>query len=110
MTTSERLLVLEERLEGNSIQTKRLISHIESEQRVSGNHEKRIDALEKSFDRMQKQIDKHEMVLYNTGKGLIVDVKELQTTRKESRNWWRDLLGIASFMIALALAIKEILQ
>jgi hypothetical protein len=112
MTTDEfaRLAVLEEKVKSNDLQVRRMISHLESEQRVSGNHEKRIDTIERAAERLQKQADKYEAVLYNTGKGLIMDVKELQHSKKEARNLWRDIMAVSSFLLALALSLKEIIK
>lgn len=56
-------------VENNHDQLQRLVSHFESEQRNSVNQGKRIDNCQKDIDRMLKQQEKYDSLLFNSGKG-----------------------------------------
>lgn len=49
--------VLKERVSNLFTQINRFISHLESEQRVTGNISKRVDTLQHELDRVQKTLD-----------------------------------------------------
>lgn len=73
-----RIAVLEVRVESTEAQNKRLIAHVESEQRNTQANSKRIDALEKTMDRTQKQVDAHELMLLHATNGINIRVDRLE--------------------------------
>lgn len=81
---------LQERVEALHEQMKRLISHIESEQRVSINHEKRIDANERDVSWIKESVKGIESSL----KTLVLDVHSL----KQKSGVWKDVILIASVL------------
>ena len=79
---------IQEKIESISDQLKRLIAHVESEQRVSLNHEKRIDSNEKDVSWMKESLKSIEISL----KSLVLDVHSL----KQKSGIWKDIVLIVS--------------
>lgn len=55
-----KLVRLEEKVANLVIQVNRIISHVESEQRVTGNISKRVDMLQHTLERIEKNLDKKD--------------------------------------------------
>lgn len=102
-TSGPEFARLEERVTGIKGQLDRLVAHVDSEQRVYTNHGKRIDVLDRSIDRMQTEIDKHDKILLNSGAGIvlkmdrIIQSEERRNTRFNSAN----LLSAIAILISL---------
>ncbi|HET9135139.1 MAG TPA: hypothetical protein VFO76_00770 [Candidatus Kapabacteria bacterium] len=92
---------LKKDVENNHDQLQRLISHFESEQRNTVNQGKRIDDCRKDIDRMLKQQEKYDGLLFNSGKGLAFEVDRL----KSNRIGWKDVLYIIGFILSILTAL-----
>lgn len=117
------LAVLEERLENIKLQVFRLMAHVESEQRVSGNHERRIESHDKWLNRMQIEVDSHEKLLLN-GEGLTIKmdrltqyVKQQETIFKEQKaemekfQWTLpNIIAVLSLLSTLGLGVLMIVK
>lgn len=115
--------VLEERIENLKIQLLRLMSHIESEQRVSNNHDQRIISHDKWINRMQVEIDGHDKILSN-GEGLVVKMDRLiqyvknqeilaaqQKTEAEKFQWTLpNIIAVLSLLATIGLGILMFLK
>lgn len=82
------IAVLEERINNLDLQIKRFIAHLESEQRVSQLHGRRIESQEKWVNRMQLEIDAHDKLLSN-GEGLIVKMDRLTQYVKQKEELFK---------------------
>ncbi len=89
----------------NHDQLQRLVSHFESEQRNSVNQGKRIDNCQKDIDRILKQQEKYDALLFNSGKGLVFEVDRLKEGKKSQRHIWKDVLYIAGLVISIILSL-----
>lgn len=102
------VLLLIERCENFKDQLNRFVSHLESEQRVTGNISKRVDEanyLIKSIDDICK---KHERILLNEGKGIsyrIDRLERMQDNRKTAFNSWFSVLSLLISLMALLVMI-----
>jgi len=102
------LAVIRERIQNGKDQTARLISHIESEQRVSNNHEKRISNIEDGFKRTQGSVDKIEGLLFNTGKGMVFGLDRLQRDSDEKKDTSRWNAGLIISIISALISLGAI--
>jgi hypothetical protein len=100
-----RLAVIEERVRDNKDQIGRTSSHVVSEQRVSHNHEKRIDALEKGLERLDKRHVVYDTILFNAGVGVVVKLdriiqRELQKENDSKKFQWTfsNIMAIVSIV------------
>lgn len=98
-----KLLLLEKSNEHLEVQLKRLISHVESEQRVTGNISKRVDQVE-------KLTDKHEKMLINTGQGLMFRIDRIEQRSENSKSSLNTWLSVFALIISLISVIVMILQ
>jgi biopolymer transport protein ExbB/TolQ len=109
------LAVLEERLENLKSQLFRLMAHVESEQRVSENHDRRIESHDKWINRMQVEVDSHEKLLMN-GEGLTIkmdritrDMESLikeQNAKSERFQWTLpNIIALLSLLSTIGLGV-----
>lgn len=112
--------VLEERLENLKLQLFRLMAHVESEQRVSENHDRRIEAHDKWINRMQVEVDSHEKLLLN-GEGLTIKMDRLtrdmesliedQKTKEEKYQWTLpNIISLLSLIATIGLGILMLIK
>lgn len=120
-TTDEtmELALIKQRLEQLDEQTKRILSHIESEQRVSINQGKLIDQLrysvemqnamvQKSIDNQMEIIKRHEAILLNGGKGLTFEVDRLKhriTNMKDARATVIAVIGVIISVLGVVIKL-----
>lgn len=95
-----KLLLLERDLKDIDSQVKRLVSHLESEQRVTGNISKRVDTVEKLHE-------KHESMLINSGKGLMFRMNNIEQREQASRSNLTTWVSILALLIALGSMISK---
>lgn len=88
-------------------QIERLVSHVESEQRVYGQHGKRIDQHERTMTTLQTLVDKLDNILRNGNGGLQLRVDRLEQREKESRIRLTMWLSIASGAVGLLSLIMQ---
>lgn len=88
-------------------QMNRLISHVESEQRVYGQHGKRIDQQERTITNLQTLVDKLDNILRNGNGGMQLRVDRLEQREKESRLRLTMWLSIASGAVGLLSLILQ---
>lgn len=117
-----RVAVLEVRADGFDSQDRRIVSHVESEQRNTASNSKRIDALEKINDRQQAQVDKHDKILLNSGQGMSLRVdrlevamaqlhKEFSTAKEAKRDGFRwNVNTVLNILIALTSIVMTLLM
>lgn len=88
MDLETKVEVLSERVSNLTDQLKRFISHLESEQRVTGEISKRVDQLEKELEFLQKQI-----------------------TQNSAQNKWRleVILSILALLISASTSIANLI-
>ena len=89
MDLETKVEVLSERVSNLTDQLKRFISHLESEQRVTGEISKRVDQLEKELEFLQ-----------------------IQFTQKSAQNKWRleVILSILALLISASTSIVSLLM
>src|ERR1041385_1572271 len=91
------LALLKERYENLKTQMDRIVSHLESERDRIGGVSKRVDTANSSLERLQKQADKFEKILLNSGRdGLVFRMVNLERDGENSeKNWikWVAILG-----------------
>lgn len=112
--------VLEERLENLKLQLFRLMAHVESEQRVSENHDRRIEAHDKWINRMQVEVDSHEKLLLN-GEGLTIKMDRLtrdmeslvknQNAKAERFQWTLpNIIAVLSLISTIGLGVLMLIK
>jgi hypothetical protein len=92
-----KLVLLEKGQEHTDFQLKRFMSHLESEQRVTNNISKRVDASE-------KLVDKHEKMLINDGRGLMFRmdrIEQREAASKSNLHTWFSVLSLIISLVAL---------
>lgn len=121
--TDVHLAVLEERMENLKLQLFRLMAHVESEQRVSQNHDRRLESHDKWINRMQLEVDSHEKLLLN-GEGLTVKMDRLtqyvkhqeillkeQKAEAEKFQWTLpNIIALLSLLSTLGLGVLMIIK
>jgi chaperonin cofactor prefoldin len=109
-STETRLARLEEYRQNVKDQLGRIISHLESEQRVYGGHGKRIDLMEKLFEKMQRDNEIVERLLRDDEKGLSVRMDRIEQQQKSSsariERWISILAVILSLVSILSQYVK----
>jgi len=96
-----RLIILEERSENARLQIARFVSHLESEQRVTGNISKRVDMCEKMIGNAEHQIEMMDKILLNGNGGLVVRIDRLEQRNDGNKNRLVLIISIASTLISL---------
>lgn len=99
------VLLLKERSENFKDQLGRFVSHLESEQRVTGNISKRVDEANYLIRSVDELVKKHEKLLLNEGKGLsyrIDRIENLLEIRKNNTGMW---MGIISLITSIGVFI-----
>lgn len=107
------LAILKERLQALQDQLKRLISHVDSEQRVSTNISKRVDQLEFQSNNIFEAIEKHNKILLNEGKGLSMRIDRMEQSAIGKRyrlTVWFGTISILLSLIAAGVSIMGLLQ
>lgn len=108
MNEAMELVLIKEQMKQLDDQMKRILSHIESEQRVSVNQGKLIDQIKSSMDtqtellkmnlqNQQRMVDNHQLILLNSGKGLTYEVDRLKqriNNSKEAKAYNIALFGL----------------
>lgn len=95
-----RLRLVEVATENLDLQNKRFVSHLESEQRVSQNQGKLIDANTRTSETQQKILEKHELILLNSGRGILFRIDRLEQRNEGSKNRLYAILSIVSVIIS----------
>lgn len=100
------LLLLKERSENFKDQLMRFVSHLESEQRVTGNISKRVDEANYLIKTVDELVKKHEKLLLNEGRGLAYRIDRIENAllhRKSSGTVWMNIISLAISLGALIL-------
>lgn len=93
--------VLIERTENFKDQLNRFVSHLESEQRVTGNISSRVGDIKSIVDRIDRVIERHERLLLNDGKGLVVRMDRLDQITSNNKNRVATLISIISLLTSV---------
>ncbi len=101
MSPETELALIKQQCENLDTQLKRLVSHLESEQRVYGETSRRVGDLNHSIQTMQKLIEKLDSIIINGGNGLLMRVDRIEQREKESKNRIFMWVSIASVLISL---------
>jgi hypothetical protein len=100
----KRMIELEHRMERLEEQSEHRDSLYESEQRVSVGQGKRIDSNELKIEWHQKAIERFEITLFNTGKGLTYQVDRLiqrVENNKASLALWISVVSVIGSILAI---------
>lgn len=96
MDLETKIEVLSERVSNLSDQLKRFISHLESEQRVTGEISKRVDQVSKETQFLQKELQ---------------DYKSEVQVKSQSRKWRAEILiAIAALLISSITSILTLFK
>lgn len=96
-----RVVRLEEYRQNVKDQLGRLVSQMESEQRVYGGHGKRLDLMEKLFEKMQRDIEVYDKILRNGGVGLSIRMDRIEQRDQGSKNRIGLWLSIAAVIVSV---------
>jgi hypothetical protein len=110
MDINIELALLKERYENLDLQMKRFAAHLESEQRVYGETSKRVGDLSTWVDRMQKHIDKLDIIVINSGNGLGIRVDRIEQKSKQNHNNLYKWISILSFLTSVGLGVLTIIN
>lgn len=103
--------LLKERYENLSRQMGRIVSHIESERDRIVEVSKRLDTANGSLDRIQKQADKFEKILLNSGRdGLVFRVVNLERDGENNEKNWIKWVAILSAISTTGGWVYEIIK
>lgn len=107
-----KLVLLEERYDNIKTQLGRFQSHLESEQRVTGNISKRVDTFEHFMKTQHELLLKFDRIIFNEGKGLTyrVDRLENQSSNSKDKHRWNTatIISILSLLTSLGTIIVMI--
>jgi hypothetical protein len=106
---SEKALV-NEKLDNLKTQVARLISHFESEQRVTGNISKRVSETEFYQKSHLEKIEKFERILLNEGKGMTYRIDRLERMIESKKDNTRVIIQNVLTVAALIISIIAILM
>lgn len=101
-----KIIILSERYDNMNLQICRFVSHLESEQRVTGNISKRVDMCEKMILNLEKNQELVDKILRN-GNGLVVRVDRIEQRNEGNRNKIALIFGIVSTLVSIVTLIIE---
>lgn len=105
-----QIVLLQERLDNLKSQQARLISHFESEQRVSVSQGKRIDQNIRELERLQKDIEKLDKVVFNGGQGVSVRLDRLEQQQRANDNRTDRWIAVGAILISLLSVLIQIIK
>jgi len=71
-------------------------------------HEVRIRLLENELVHLRDDVDSHDQTLYNDGKGIVFDVRQLKSDRHSSAVRWSAVISTLAVLISLASVLIQI--
>lgn len=110
MDNEKEIAILNERTENLKDRIARFTSHLESEQRVTGNISKRVDQVELTQKYHQELLSKFDRMLLNEGRGLTFKVDRLEHQEKNRRWNVGVIMGIFSLLVSIGTAIIMIVK
>lgn len=106
MDSEARLAILEERTSNQKDQLGRVSSHLDSEQRVSQNHDKRIGSTENRLERIERRHDNYDKILFNSGEGILVKLDRIiqrdEQKEKEAKKFHLNFANILAIISIVA--------
>jgi len=93
--------ILIERTENFKDQLNRFVSHLESEQRVTGNISTRVGDIKSIVDRIDRVIERHERILLNDGKGMIVRIDRLEQMASNNKSRTTTWISVVSLLTSI---------
>lgn len=109
MDHDKEIALIHERQENLKSQVARFISHLESEQRVTGNISKRVDDANRNIETHAKQLEKYDSIIFNKGRGLIFDVDRLVRMSESNKDRGRFVITTTLSIAAIILSIVTII-
>lgn len=91
-------------------QLKRIVSHLESERRVYGQHGERLNTMEGTIKRMEERLLKYENIMFNKGSGVLFDLDRLKQDKHRKESSWPNIISIVSLLVSLGLGIIMVLK
>lgn len=102
-----KLARIEEKQESMRLQLARLISHFESEQRVYNGHGKRLDLVDKLFERLDLDVKECRKILFDGVVGLAVRMDRIEQREQGSKNRITIWISIISLLLSLAIFLMN---
>jgi len=110
MENEAKLAVIEEKINNIQTQIHRFVSHLESEQRVTGNISKRVDVAQTIIDELKRTNEVYDKILRNGGVGLSVRVDRLEKSSEGNKARVFMFMSIVSVLISITIMIIQILK
>lgn len=71
-------------------------------------YEVRIRVLENELEHLRDDVDAHDQTLYNDGKGIVFDVRQLKHDRSSKEARWSAIIATLAVLISLAGVLIQI--